>query len=224
MPDLITDISAWIIPVMLAVILHEVAHGWMAGRFGDDTARVMGRITLNPLKHIDLFGTILLPAALIFAGSPLLFGYAKPVPVNFARLQPPRFGMRMVALAGPGMNVLLALATGLLLHIDAFVTPEQAPWIFENLYRSLALNCGLAVFNMLPVMPLDGGRVVYSFLSGGPQRWFGRLERRGIWLVFAVLLLAQLAGFSLGELIGPPVNLLLQVIMVITGNINYLQS
>ncbi len=218
MLDSLIDAAAWVIPVMLAVILHEVAHGWMAEKYGDQTARILGRITLNPLKHIDIFGSAVIPALLIFAGSPLLFGYAKPVPVDFIRLEPPRMGMRMVAIAGPGMNIIIAFITGLLLHIEYFITPEQAPWLFLNLYRSLALNCGLAVFNMLPVLPLDGGRVLYSFLRGTPQRWFGKLEKRGILLVFAILLVAQLMGHNVVELIGKPVYWLLASILYITGN------
>jgi len=218
MLDSIIDGSAWVIPVLLAIMLHEVSHGWVAERFGDDTARVMGRITLNPLKHIDLFGTIILPAVLIFAGSPMLFGYAKPVPVNFAILQPPRLGMRMVAIAGPAMNVLLALITGILLHLQRFITPEQAPWLFLVLYRSLVLNCGLAVFNMLPILPLDGGRVVYSFLSDTPARWFGKLERRGIWVVLGILLAVQFMGYNLNDIIGVPVFALMKAVMFVTGN------
>ena len=218
MPDSIIDASAWIIPVLLAVMLHEVSHGWVAERFGDPTARSLGRITLNPIKHIDLFGTIILPAILIFAGSPMLFGYAKPVPVNFARLEPPRLGMCAVAIAGPAMNVLLAFLTGLLLHIDHLITPEQSPWLFMVLYRSLILNCGLAVFNMLPILPLDGGRVVYSALRGTPQRWFGKLERRGILIVFALLLLLQYTDYNLNDIIGLPVSLLMHGILFATGN------
>ena len=218
MLDSITDISAWVIPVILAIMLHEVAHGWMAERFGDNTARVLGRISLNPLKHVDLFGTIIFPAVLIALGSPMLFGYAKPVPVNFGNLQPPRMGMRVVALAGPVTNVILAIITGLLLHVDHFVTPEQAPWLFLNLYRLLVLNCGLAVFNMLPIMPLDGGRVVFSFLSGTPARWFAKLERRGIWVVFALLIGLQGLGYNLNDIIGFPVYGLLKAVMFVTGN------
>src|SRR5690349_498660 len=106
MPDWLLDVSAWVIPVVLAVTLHEAAHGWMAEKFGDDTARRMGRISFNPLKHIDRFGTVILPGLLMLAQSPFVFGYAKPVPVDFRRLTPPRLGMFMVAIAGVAMNLL----------------------------------------------------------------------------------------------------------------------
>ncbi|NBO19943.1 MAG: site-2 protease family protein, partial [Proteobacteria bacterium] len=153
------DISAWVVPVLTAIILHEVAHGWVAEKLGDPTARILGRITLNPLRHIDPVGTILFPAVLIAINAPLVFGSAKAVPVNFSLLRPKRLGMALVALAGPATNVLLALLSGLLLHIDKLVTPEQAPWLFTNLYRSLMLNCVLISFNLIPLLPLDGGRV-----------------------------------------------------------------
>ena len=212
------DVSAWIIPVVLAIMLHEVAHGWVAGCFGDPTARNLGRITLNPIRHVDRFGTIVIPAMLIIAHAPILLGYAKPVPVNFALLRPPRIGMAVVALAGPVTNVIMALICGLLLHIGHFVTPEQMPWLFENLYRALAINCGLATFNMLPILPLDGGRVVYAVLRGRLQYWYGKLERRGIWIVFGLLLALSMAGVNINEIIAIPVGKLLEMVLLVTGN------
>ncbi|MDE3060267.1 MAG: site-2 protease family protein [Pseudomonadota bacterium] len=219
MPDWLFDASAWVIPVVLAVTLHEAAHGWMAERFGDHTARAMGRISFNPLRHIDRFGTIILPALLLLLRSPVLFGYARPVPVNFRNLTPPRLGMFMVAMAGPGTNVLLALISGLLLHLEAVMTPEQAPWLFLNLYRSLMINCVLAVFNLIPILPLDGGRVVASLLSGGLRRAFDRLERYGIVIVLLGLLVPPLLGFDLAQhVIGRPATWLLEQVMGATGN------
>ncbi len=219
MPEWFLDASAWVIPVVLAVTLHEAAHGWMAEKFGDPTARAMGRVTFNPLKHVDKFGTVIFPGALLLLQSPFIFGYAKPVPVDFRRLNPPRPGMFMVALAGPGTNILLAVASALLLHIDRFVTPEEAPWLYMNLYRSLMINCVLAVFNMIPILPLDGGRVVDSLLPMPARRVFDRLERYGIAIVLLVFLLLPLAGINVSEtLIAPPVNWLIEQIMTLTGN------
>ena len=217
--DAFLDASAWVLPVLLAVILHEIAHGWMAEKFGDDTARRMGRITLNPISHIDLRGTITFPALLWLLHSPIIFGSAKPVPVNFGRLRPFRLGMIVVALAGPGTNLLLALITGLLLHIEVFITPEQAPWLFMNLYRCLMLNCVLATFNLLPILPLDGGRVVYALLRGKAQLVYGRFERFGIVLLIATLVVPTLLGYDGVQqalLIAP--SWLLETVMTVTGN------
>jgi len=219
MPDWLSDATAWVLPVVLAVTLHEAAHGWMAERFGDDTARLLGRVSFNPLKHVDRFGTIILPGLLLLLHSPFVFGYAKPVPVNFRRLQPLRLGMFMVALAGPGTNVLLALVSGILLHVDKLVTPEQVPWLFLNLYRALMINCVLAVFNLIPVLPLDGGRVVDSLLTGAPKRLFSKLERYGVALVMLALLIPAMLGFSqVQEALSVPIFWLVEQVMWLTGN------
>jgi len=215
----ILDISAWVLPVVLAVTLHEASHGWMAERFGDDTARSMGRVSFNPLKHIDRFGTIILPAFLLLLQSPMVFGYAKPVPVNFSRLRPPRLGMLMVALAGVTMNVMLAIASGLLLHLDTVVAPEESRWLFLNLYRSLIINCVLAVFNMIPILPLDGGRVVDALLTGMPKRLFGKLERYGILIVMGFLIIPAVFDSDLARrTLGMPTFWLLDHILWLTGN------
>lgn len=217
--DWLSDITAWALPVILAVTLHEAAHGWMAERFGDNTARLMGRVTFNPLKHIDRFGTIVLPLLLMLAQAPFLFGYAKPVPVNFNQLNPPRTGMFMVAIAGVAMNLFLALVAGVLLHIDSFVSPEQAPWLFKNLYRMVMLNCVLIVFNLLPILPLDGGRVVDSFLSGNIKRLYGKLERYGVLLVMLMLMMPMLFDVNPAQtLIGTPTLWLVEKVLNVTGN------
>lgn len=219
MLEWLLDASAWVIPVVLAITLHEAAHGWVAEKFGDDTARRMGRVTFNPLKHVDKFGTLVFPALLLLIKSPIVFGYAKPVPVDFDRLQPPRQGMFAVAVAGVAMNLALAVAAGLLLHLEAFITPEQAPWLFKNLYRMLLINCVLIVFNLLPILPLDGGRVVDSLLAGAPKRLFGKLERYGIPIVFIGLLVPPLLGYDVaGYVIGTPTYWLLEQVLWLTGN------
>ena len=162
--------SVWVIPVLLAITLHEAAHGWVALRLGDDTAQRLGRVTLNPIKHVHPVGTILLPGALIALGAPFVFGFAKPVPVNPARLRRPRRDMVLVALAGPGMNVLLACLSALMLHVAPVFPAVMAEWWRITFTLGIVINLVLAIFNMLPVPPLDGGRVVHGLLPQGPPR------------------------------------------------------
>lgn len=217
----LVNASAWVLPVVFAITLHEAAHGWMANRFGDSTARLLGRVTFNPLKHVDRVGTILIPGVLMLAQSPVMFGYAKPVPVDFHALHPRRLGMFMVAIAGPATNVILALLCALLLHVDQFVTPEDAPWLFLNLYRAISINCVLALFNMLPLMPLDGGRVVASLLPRSAQRFYGLTERWGIILIMLLLVVPPFFGVSIfQELLATPVFWLVEQVLHLTGNGN----
>jgi Zn-dependent protease len=215
----VLDALAWVIPVVLAITLHEAAHGWMAEKFGDDTARRLGRVTFNPLRHVDRYGTIVFPGILFLAGSPVLFGYAKPVPVNFQQLRPARFGMFAVALAGPLANVAQALFAGFCLHVERWVTPEEAPFLFESLYRMVMVNCVIAVFNLLPLLPLDGGRVVDSFLRSPLREAYRRLEPYGIYIVVAALLVPQLMGMEgLLMVIEAPVMWMVAQILWLTGN------
>ena len=132
--------SVWVLPVVIAITLHEAAHGFVAHRLGDDTAYRLGRVTFNPLKHIDLFGTILMPALLLLVRSPVVFGYAKPVPVDFHALRNPRRDMVLVALAGPGINIALATVAALLFHLVAYLPAEVATWVAQNLRNALLIN------------------------------------------------------------------------------------
>ena len=217
--------SVWVIPVLLAITLHEAAHGYVALKLGDDTAFNAGRLTFNPLKHIDRVGTILIPALLLLVGSPFLFGYAKPVPVNFARLNNPRRDMIWVAAAGPATNLILATASALLLHLIVLFPQPAAAWSGENLRNSLVINVVLAVFNMLPLPPLDGGRVAVGLLPDMLAFRLARLERWGLFIIIGALFILPYVGGRLGVnleifpwLIGTPVNFLIGVIATLTGH------
>jgi Zn-dependent protease len=183
------EVSTWIIPLVVAITFHEAAHGFVAYLFGDTTAWRQGRVSFNPLKHIDPFGTILLPALLMITHSPFLFGYAKPVPVNFRALRRPKLDSVFVAAAGPGMNLALAILSAALFHLVRLAPPEAADWIGENLNNALIINVLLAVFNLLPIPPLDGGRILVGLLPDGPSRSLAALEPYGMIILLAALLI-----------------------------------
>ena len=195
----LSQITVWVLPILIAVTFHEAAHGFVAHLLGDDTAWRLGRVTFNPLKHIDPFGTVLLPVMLLLAGSPFLFGYAKPVPVNFRALRHPRRDMILVAAAGPAMNLVLAmlavLSLRLLVHGGAGVPMR---FLRDNLKNALLLNVVLAVFNLLPIPPLDGGRILVGVLPKALGRPLSRLEPYGLLLLIGLLIVLPLLGAHFG--------------------------
>ncbi len=200
---MIQGISIWALPVLFAVVLHEVAHGWVADRLGDNTARFMGRLTLNPIKHIDPIGTLLIPVVLLVVGSPFLFGYAKPVPVDFRKLRNPKRDMIWVALAGPATNLALALLSVALLYVAVHLLAPLA-WVAEPLalmcQASIIINVVLCIFNLIPLPPLDGGRVAVGLLPGAMAWQLSRIEPFGF-LIIVLLLVSGLLQSLIGPLI-----------------------
>ncbi len=185
MPDFQT-LLIYVIPLIFAITIHEVAHGWVANQRGDSTAKMLGRLTLNPVKHIDPVGTLLVPAVLFFTGSPFLFGWAKPVPINFNALKSPKKDMIAVALAGPISNFIMALFW---LFILSFTLNISNQLLFEMAKFGIAINLVLGVFNLLPLPPLDGSRVVTALLPNYLAYQYNKLEHYGLYILLGLLFL-----------------------------------
>ena len=190
--------STWILPVLIAITFHEAAHAYAAFKLGDDTAYRQGRVTFNPLKHVELFGTVLVPAVLLLTASPFLFGWAKPVPVAFNRLSNPRRDMALVAFAGPATNVILATVSALLFHVVGSLPTNAASWVGQTLYQSVVLNLLLAIFNMIPIPPLDGSRIALSVMPGALARPYVKLERFGFLILLGLVFLLPMIGREIG--------------------------
>ncbi|MDO9060653.1 MAG: site-2 protease family protein [Bradyrhizobium sp.] len=219
------DVSVWVLPVIIAITFHEAAHAFVAHRLGDNTAYDLGRVSFNPFKHIDPFGTVLLPGILLLSHAPFLFGYARPVPVNFRNLRNPRIGMVWVALAGPATNIALALLAALAFHALPLAPADAAKWLADNLKNALIINVLLAVFNMLPIPPLDGGRVAVGLLPNVLAYPLSRLEPWGMLILIGILIVLPLAGSQFGlnldvisALVRTSTGYVIRLLLVLTGN------
>ena len=200
MPDFQT-LLIYIIPLLFAITLHEAAHGWIASKLGDHTARMMGRVTLDPTKHIDPIGTIAIPLVLLLSSSGFIFGWAKPVPINFNALRNGKNGMIWVALAGPGANIFMAICW---LFVMIIAINMNIALLIEMGRIGILVNCVLAVFNLLPIPPLDGSRVISALLPNRLAYQYNQLEQYGLYILLGLMFLG---GFN--YLVRPWVELIL---------------
>jgi len=207
-------IAVWALPVIFAITVHEVAHGWVASKLGDNTAKSLGRLTLNPVSHVDVVGTLIVPAVLLFLGG-FMFGWAKPVPVNWRNLKRPKRDMIYVAIAGPLANLFMAIAWGVLMKIGFMLGTSNEfismPLIYMG-YAGIFINAVLMMLNLLPILPLDGGRVLAGLLPNKISYQFSKMERLG----FPVLIVIIAMGW-LSKILGPPVYFLQTSIFKILG-------
>lgn len=222
--DLIVRVALYAVPLLFAVVAHEVAHGWTAEKLGDPTARILGRLTLNPLVHIDLMGTVILPLFLLLIQSPFLFGWAKPVPVNFYNLRNGRKSMAVVALSGPLTNLLLACMSAAVYHAILFGFEEGwipstptvvriAEPVFLMARVSVNFNLVLMAFNLIPILPLDGGRILAGLVPDSVAVHLEKLERYGIFVFLLIISIPSLRGYLWGYFLNPILDIFLRLLI-----------
>jgi Zn-dependent protease len=209
--SLVQKIAVWIVPVLLAITVHEVAHGWVASLLGDKTAFMLGRLTLNPLKHVDPVGTILIPGMLLLLQAGFIFGYAKPVPVTWQNLRNPRRDMALVAAAGPAANLLMAIGWALLMRIGLLLGESGQALIYMGI-AGIFVNTILMVLNLLPLPPLDGGRVLTGLLPGPWAYRLSRIEPYGFFILIALLVTGVL-----GLILWPLMSMVMSMLVPVSG-------
>jgi Zn-dependent protease len=209
--SLMQKISIWVLPVVLGITVHEVAHGWVASKLGDKTAMMMGRLTLNPLKHIDPMGTILIPALLLLMNAGFIFGYAKPVPITWQNLGQPKRDMALVAVAGPLANLLMASGWALLIRVALLLGGSGTALAYMGV-AGITINTILMILNLLPLPPLDGGRVMTGLLPGPWAYQFSRIEPYGFFILIGLLVTGVL-----GLILWPLISLVMSLLVPVSG-------